>query len=269
MEDAGEIRLITPSWGAPSNVHAFSTTRAGGRSAPPMDGLNLGLQVGDREADVIENRRQVAVAARLPSEPVWLRQTHGTRVVDVTRVGGMVLDADGSTTMTPGRVLAVVTADCLPVVLTNAAGTRIAVAHAGWRGLVAGILANAVAAFDADTGCARDRGDKGDKGDTLHAWLGPAIGPSSFEVGEEVRDAFVRRAARHAGAFRAGSHRGKYLADIYALARAEIERAALHRPVEITGGDRCTVTEPVTFFSYRRDGVRSGRMATLAWIAQP
>ena len=185
---------------------------------------------------------------------------HGTRIVDVdadaARTDGLrgeaPIEADGASVSVPGRVVAVLTADCLPVVVANEAGTRVAVVHAGWRGLAAGIVADAVAGFAPD--------------EPLHVWLGPAIGPDAFEVGAEVRAAFVRRDARHADAFRAAPGEGKHLADLYALARREARAVDRNGAVTVAGGDRCTFSESDAFFSHRRDGPRTGRMATLAWL---
>ena len=189
--------LIAPDAGAglPSRVRVVQTTRAGGASEPPYDALNLGLHVGDDPKRVRANRATLRIA--LPADPLWLRQVHGTRIVDADALpdGESPTAADGATVRAPGRVVAVMTADCLPVVVANAAGTRVTVVHAGWRGLAAGIVADAVAGFA--------------PGEPLHVWLGPAIGPDAFEVGAEVREAFVRRDARHADAFRSASGRGQ------------------------------------------------------------
>ena len=271
--------VVRPDWAAPAHVRAFCTTRAGGVSAPPYDTLNVGLHVGDDADAVAENRRRVAAALGLPAAPLWLVQVHGAVVVragapatdapsgtgaasgtDGTggadgageATDGAAPEADGAWTDAPGRVLAVMTADCLPVVATDATGSRVAVAHAGWRGLAGGVLEAALAPFDAAT--------------PLHVWLGPAIGPRAFEVGAEVREAFVRRDAAHEAAFAPGARAGKYLADLYALARGEIARARPDGDVRTSGGERCTLTERAAFHSHRRDGARSGRMATYAWL---
>ena len=244
---------FVPADALPAGVRVVQTGRAGGASAPPYEALNLGLHVGDDPGAVRANRATLRRA--LPGDPTWLRQVHGTRIVDADAPpppGESPIEADGATTSVPGRVVAVLTADCLPVVVANAAGTRVTVVHAGWRGLAAGIVADAVAGFAPDA--------------PLHVWLGPAIGPDAFEVGAEVREAFVRRDARHADAFRAGADAGKHLADLYALARREAEAVGRDAPVTIAGGDRCTFSEPDAFFSHRRDGPRTGRMATLAWL---
>ena len=241
-----------PPAGCPAGVRLLQTTRHGGASEPPYDSLNLGPHVGDDPERVRANR--ASLRAALPAEPLWLRQVHGTRIADADAPStGSPIEADGATTSVPGRVVAVLTADCLPVVLANASATRVTVVHAGWRGLAAGIVRAAVGGFGAD--------------EPLHAWLGPAIGPDAFEVGAEVREAFVRRDARHADAFRPGAGEDKHLADLYALARREVRGVDRGAPVTVTGGDRCTFAEPDAFFSHRRDGPRTGRMATLAWLA--
>ena len=243
---------FAPDAAFPAGVRVVQTGRAGGASAPPYEALNLGLHVGDDPGTVRANR--ATLRRMLPGDPLWLRQVHGTRLADADAAapGEFPLEADGATTSVPGRVVAVLTADCLPVAVTNAAGTRVAVVHAGWRGLAAGIVADAVAGFAPH--------------EPLHLWLGPAIGPGAFEVGAEVREAFVRRDARHADAFRPGAEAGKHLADLYALARAEADAVDRDASVTITGGDRCTFSEPDAFFSHRRDGPRTGRTATLAWL---
>ncbi|ASJ75860.1 peptidoglycan editing factor PgeF [Granulosicoccus antarcticus] len=257
-EDFGLLTCMTPVWGVASRVTAFSTTRLGGISQAPYDALNLGLHVGDDEPAVRENRRRLQESFALPESPHWMKQTHGT---DVYAIESGSIDeaicADGSWTNKPDTVLAVLTADCLPVVICDKLGTELAVVHAGWRGLAAGILENALARFSEQA--------------ELHAWLGPAIGPDAFEVGAEVRQAFIERNPAHETCFEAGMSavgsgspdKQKYWADLYSLARAELQQS---RSVTVTGGDYCTVTQPQWFHSHRRDGLRSGRMATVAWI---
>lgn len=253
---ASALPVLRPDWSAPSHVVALCTTRAGGVSAAPYDALNLGLHVGDDANDVRENRARLVARLGLPSAPFWLAQVHGTRVVRVDAAGPeRDGEADGAWTDVAGRVVAVLTADCLPVVVTDAAGTRVAVAHAGWRGLAGGVLDAALAPFSA--------------GAELHVWLGPAIGPRAFEVGADVREAFIERDPAHEAAFVPRDTPGKYSADLYALARRELERGRPTGAVHVSGGDRCTVTEAERFHSHRRDGARSGRMATLAWLRPP
>lgn len=245
MSSETSLDLIRPDWPAPDNVIAVSTTRSGGVSAGPYAGLNLGDHVGDAPGAVAENRRRLRAALGLATEPAWLRQVHGARVQgpgdgDTCADAGL---ADG-----PGRVCVVMTADCLPVLFCNTAGTRVAAAHAGWRGLLAGVLEHTVAGFD-------------DPPPQLLAWLGPAIGPRVFEVGDEVRQGFVAADPGCADDF-APCRPGHWLADIYALARRRLAARGLHR---VHGGHWCTFSEPARFFSYRRDGV-SGRMASLVWL---
>jgi polyphenol oxidase len=243
------MNLLRPDWPAPPNVGAAMTTRAGGVSQQSYHSLNLGAN-GDDPAHVAENRRRLRAALDLPGEPVWLRQVHGVQVVDAARVkAGDAPEADASFTTEPGVVCAVQAADCLPVLLCDDAGTVVAAAHAGWRGLCAGVLEATVRALPA-------------RPDALMAWLGAAIGPQSFEVGAEVRDAFVAVDPAAAAAFAPGRAEGKFMADLYALARQRLAAAGVLR---VSGGGLDTLREPGRFFSYRRDG-RCGRMAALAWL---
>lgn len=244
---APSIGYIKAEWPAPANVRAVSTLRSGGVSVAPYDSLNLGHHVGDAAQAVVENRRRVRESLALPNEPVWLNQVHGVDVVLAQGVQGIPC-ADASVVDGVGTVAAVLTADCLPVVLCDRSGTRAAVAHAGWRGLLAGILERTVSGMRAN-------------GSELLAWLGPAIGPWAFEVGTEVREAFVSADARAADAF-AQNTRGRWQADLYELAR---QRLAAVGVTAVYGGGLCTFSDEPRFFSYRRDG-ETGRMATLAWI---
>jgi len=239
--------LLIPTWPAPTAVHAVISTRIGGVSLPPFDSLNLGDHVGDDPAAVAENRKRLEVVARLPATPIWLNQVHGTRVLDCA-LPLESREADASMTSQPNQVCVVMTADCLPVLFCNRAGSRVAAVHAGWRGLADGVIEAALAGFE-------------DPVDQLLAWLGPAIGPDAFEVGPEVRERFLQDDPQAAGAFHPGRP-GHWLADIYWLARLRLQRAGVGF---IGGGDYCTVTDPKRFFSYRRDGV-TGRMASLIWI---
>jgi polyphenol oxidase len=243
-----EPQFIIPDWPAPANVRAAVTNRAGGVSHAPYDSFNLATHVGDDPAAVRENRARLRAALALPAEPLWLKQVHGVAVVDAAQ-GGTEPEADGAFAAHPGAVCAVLTADCLPVLLCNRAGTKVAALHAGWRGLAGGVIEAGVKAMGA-------------AGSDLLAWLGPAIGPANFEVGPEVRAAFVQYDAQAAQAFRA-AREGKFLADIYQLARQRLQRAGV---MEVYGGGFCTVTERARFFSYRRDGA-TGRMASLIWLA--
>ncbi len=236
--------FIIPNWPAPPNVRAIQTTRHGGISVAPYASLNLGDHVGDDTASVTENRRRLRTY--LPSEPVWLRQVHGTTCIDAATTATGT-EADAAFARQPEVVCAVLTADCLPVLFCDVAGTVVAAAHAGWRGLAAGILEQTVAAMTVPA-------------DQLMAWLGPAIGPQHFEVGDEVRMAFLNQHPRCELAFSPKAN-GKWLCNLYALARHRLEAMGLRR---ITGADFCTAGDPDRFFSYRRDGT-TGRMASLIW----
>ncbi len=265
---------LVPDWpGAPGNIGFVCTTRRGGVSPEPYGpgpqpvataggGLNLGVHVGDDPANVAFNR--AILRGRLPSEPAWLSQVHGTAVVRADMLGrGSAPEADASIAAMPGAVCAIQTADCLPVLLTNRAGTVVGAAHAGWRSLAGGILEATVGAMRAEAGPAAGAQE-------IIAWLGPAIGPQEFEVGEDVLAAFLARAggdeeAATRAAFVARSGKpGKYLADIYALARLALRRAGV---TDVSGGDLCTVTDASRFYSYRRDKV-TGRQASLIWIRE-
>ena len=256
---------IDADWPAPPGVRALVTLRHGaGGSAPPFDRFNLGnarAAEGDDPGVVAANRAALVRRAGLPSAPHWLRQVHGTGVlrVDAVRPAGDAgverarmaaePEADAAVTATPGAVLAILTADCLPVVFAARDGGEVAAAHAGWRGLAAGALEATVAAMQARPG-------------DLLAWLGPAAGPDAYEVGAEVRDAFVAGDPGADAAF-APTRPGHWRVDLYALARRRLRAAGL-ADRDIHGGGLCTISEPARFFSHRRDG-RSGRIATLAW----
>lgn len=245
---SSELPVIHPDWPAPDRVRALCTTRTGGISSPPWNSLNLGDHVGDNHGDVLENRRRLAHWAHLEPENFhWLQQVHGTGVAvlpDSERI------ADAAVTDQPRLVCPILTADCLPVLFCDQAGVRVAAAHAGWRGLAAGVLENAVGAFPVP--------------EEVMAWLGPAIGPEQFEVGPEVREQFLADSADADRFFALSPHQpGHFLADICGLARFRLERAGVTR---VFGGGFCTVTESQRFFSYRRDG-QTGRMASCIWLA--
>lgn len=248
MKVSESADLLIPDWPAPSRVRAVMTTRAGGVSTGPYASLNLGEHVGDDPGHVLENRRRLVHGAALPSEPRWLKQVHGIGVVDAAKAANGA-EADASVATQRGIVCAVMTADCLPVLLCDEAGSVIAAAHAGWRGLVAGVLEQTVRALPVPP-------------KTLMAWLGPAIGPDAFEVGPEVRDAFVQKDGASASAFRSLPG-GKFAADLFALARQRLSAIGVKR---VYGGGVCTVSDASRFFSHRRDRV-SGRMAALVWLA--
>lgn len=239
---------LIPAWPAPPNVRALSTTRQEGSSAGAYRSLNLGDHVGDDPACVAANRAALVRDAALPAMPRWLRQVHGNQVIEL-RGQAMAAEADASWTTKPDEVCAILTADCLPVLFCDRAGSVVAAAHAGWRGLAAGVLEATIDALAVPPSA-------------LMAWLGPAISQDAFEVGAEVRGAFVDRVADAGACFVAGPAPGKYRADLYALARRALRRRGI---TEIHGGGHCTHGEPARFFSHRRDG-RCGRMATLIWL---
>lgn len=240
-------RWITPDWPAPPNVRALQTTRDGGVSVGPYASMNLGDHVGDDPAAVMKNR--ALLRASLPGEPVWLKQVHGNVVVDAGRAQG-VPDADAAVARQPGKVCAVMTADCLPLLLCDEAGAVVAAAHAGWRGLAGGVVEAAVRAMQVTP-------------ERLLVWLGPAIGPAAFEVGEEVRQAFMAHDPEAAKAFVPNpANPQKWLADIFLLAR---QRLALLGVTRVYGGGLCTYADGERFYSYRRDQA-TGRMASLVWL---
>jgi YfiH family protein len=238
---------IVPDWPAPARVRAASTTRVGGYSAPPYRGWNLAGHVGDDHGAVGANRELLRRLLRLPAEPAWLRQVHGRGIVEAAT--GTDVEADGSYTRQAGVVCAVLTADCLPILLSDISGTGVAAVHAGWRGLAAGVIEAALEALRIP-------------GEELLAWLGPAIGPASFRVGEAVREAFLAADPRHAADAFTPADDGYWCADLYRLARQRLTAQGVTR---IHGGGLCTVRDAARFYSYRREGT-TGRMATLIWL---
>ncbi|MDO9386342.1 MAG: peptidoglycan editing factor PgeF [Thiobacillus sp.] len=237
--------MIQPDWPAPARVKCLMTTREGGVSQASWTSLNLGDHVGDDPLHVAANRAHLR--GQLPAGPGWLRQVHSARVVELGREPNP--EADASFTRESGQVCAVLSADCLPVLLCDRAGSVVAAAHAGWRGLAVGVLEATVAAMQVPP-------------EGILAWMGAAIGPQAFEVGDEVREAFVAQHPQAAAAFASQPAPDKWLADIYQLARIRLAHAGVQA---IHGGGRCTFSEADSFFSYRRDGV-TGRMAALIWL---
>lgn len=237
--------FIVPDWPAPPGVRALATTRCGGVSRAPWHGFNLSVNAGDDPQAVAANR--ALLRRELPADPLWLTQVHGARCVDAA-LATRGVEADASFTRQRGVVCAVLTADCLPVLLCDDQATVVGIAHAGWRGLAGGVIEATVAAM-------------GGPGMHLMAWLGPAIGPQAFEVGDEVREIFVAHDQEAASAF-AASANGKWLCDIYRLARQRLHALGIRRT---TSADSCTKGDAEQFFSYRRDGV-TGRMASLIWL---
>jgi len=237
--------MIVPEWPAPTRVRALQTTRAGGFSQGKYASLNLADHVGDEPAHVLENRR--LVGRLMPGEPLWLRQVHGVAVAEAGRdVAG--IEADAALARHPGLVCVVMTADCLPILLCNREGTQVAAIHAGWRSLCAGVIERCLDVMALP-------------GETLLAWLGPAIGIRAFEVGDEVRQAFVAADAQAERAFLSDG-RGKWRADLYALARQRLTRRGVHA---VYGGGGCTFEDEARFFSFRRDG-DTGRMGSFIWL---
>ena len=247
MIEQSAMNFIGPDWPAPPRIRALSTTRRGGLSEGAFAGLNLGLQAGDL-ADAVQCNRAL-LRRHLPGEPGWVRQIHGARAVELPQNQGA--DADAVWTRQAEVVCAILTADCLPVLFCDRAGTRVGAAHAGWRGLLAGVLESTVAALG---------GAEAD----LMAWLGPAISQRAFEVGPEVRAAFIDRDPAASEAFLPGQ-RDRWFADLTLLARQRLASAGVHA---VYGSDACTWSDPEQFYSYRRDGV-TGRMASLIWLAAP
>jgi len=239
------MNWIQPDWPLPARVHAATTLRSGGVSAGGYASLNPAGHVDDDPGHVLTNRRIIKDMLKLPAEPVWLQQVHGVEVVKADRVQGLPI-ADASFTDQAGIVCAVLTADCLPVLFCGDDGAAVAAAHAGWRGLRAGIIEQTLSAM-------RCR--------EVSVWLGPAIGPQNFEVGGEVRNAFVGDNPKAAQAFK-DNGAGKWLADIYRLARLQLTGLGIER---IYGGGDCTVADARRFYSYRRDGAATGRMVSLIW----
>lgn len=241
--------FLTPDWPPIPGVKALTTLRRGGVSAAPLQSLNFGTAVDDTAEALAENRRRLAAAAGLPAEPRWLHQVHGTTVADLD----LLLQpgsADAAVARLPGVVCALLTADCLPVLLAHQDGSAVGAAHAGWRGLAAGVIEATVDAL-------------GVPGEQLRAWLGPAIGPAHFEVGGEVRAAFLVTDPAAETAF-VENARGRWQCDLYALARRRLQQRGV---TDISGGEHCTFAETARFYSHRREGGRTGRMATLIWRA--
>lgn len=240
------MNWLTPDWPAPASVRACVTTREGGVSEAPFDSLNLGDHVDDRPEAVAENRRRLT--DHFSIKPAWLQQVHGIAVAQADP--GLVTTADASWTATPGIACAAMTADCLPALFCNRAGTRVAAAHAGWRGLAAGVLEATLDTLDVPA-------------EDVLVWLGPAIGPKAFEVGPEVREVFINQLPEAAEAFVPSDNAGKFMADIYMLARLRLAERGV---TAVYGGGFCTVTDP-RFFSYRRAS-RTGRFASLVWLTR-
>jgi len=245
-----EASWINADWPAPTHIKAGTTTRIGGVSQSPFDSLNFGLHVEDNPEHVAVNRQRLREYLNLPSEPNWLDQVHGCTIAnDQNYQPGQSKQADASMTRTIGSVCAVMTADCLPALITDKDGTCVAAVHAGWRGLAQGIVLKTVDAMSIP------------KQDLL-VWLGPAIGPKQFEVGPEVREQFINQNRLHAKAFITGQRSDKWYMDIYQIARQQLKDHGLE---QIYGGELCTFEDAKRFYSYRRDG-KTGRMVSLIWM---
>lgn len=240
------MKTIIPNWPAPKNVKAFASSRVGGFSTTPYQGLNLGAHVGDDLSIVEKNRDWLAQQAKMPSAPIWLNQTHSNVVAQASAPTKQVLNADGVFTSSSQVVCSAMTADCLPVLLTNTQGTQVAAVHAGWRGLANGIVENALELFSGE----------------VMAWLGPAIGPQAFEVGEDVLQAFVDFDSQAHQAFTPRDIEGKWLADMSKLATQRLNKLGV---TQVFDSGLCTFQDKNDFYSYRRDGV-TGRQATFIWI---
>lgn len=242
--------LLFPDWPAPENVRAVSSKRMNGYSEGVFQSFNLGDHVGDDPSRVHNNRQRFQALAGMPSAPLWLQQVHGVAVVrpELSSVQGDAVVADAAYSCMPKTVCTVMTADCLPLLVCDKAGQEVAAIHAGWRGLAAGVIEQTLQHFQA-------------KASDIMVWLGPAIGPASFEVGAEVRAAFIQQQAAAAAAFKVHCH-GKYLADIYLLARQRLATLGISA---VYGGEYCTYLQAEHFFSYRRDG-QTGRMASAIWL---
>jgi len=240
--------MIYPDWPAPDNIKAFSTTRQGGFSLPPYDSLNLGDHVGDELHTVIKNRESLLIQAGLPESPRWLKQVHGT-TVSFASSWQQGDEADAIVSETSNQVCSIMTADCLPILLCDQQGNKVAAIHAGWRGLAAGIIEKTLAHFNCPS-------------QDIMAWLGPAIGPTQFEVGSDVFTEFTAQ-SRHPHLAFQQTDSDHYLADIYLLAKQRLNASGV---TDVYGGEHCTVSDSSRFFSYRRDGI-TGRMASMIWIA--
>jgi polyphenol oxidase len=240
--------LILLDWPAPESIKALSTTRLGGFSLPPYDGFNLGTHVGDEANTVIKNRNYLVELAQLPESPRWLNQIHGTQVINSNN-WQLNMNADAIISQQNNHICTIMTADCLPLLLCNKQGNTVAAIHAGWRGLAAGIIEKTIAEFRCDP-------------HDILVWLGPAIGPTQFEVGTDVYRIFTQHSAHAIQAFQQ-TDATHYLADIYLLAKQRLIALGVNA---IFGGDLCTASDPQHFFSYRRDNV-TGRMASMIWIS--
>ncbi len=240
--------VIKPNWSAPPHIKAYSTLRSGGVSHAPYHTFNLAHHVGDEREAVQQNRELLKKTLGLPADPIWMEQTHSTIALPAIPEN-YGKNADAAFTQEVNRICVIMTADCLPILLCDREGTTVAAIHAGWRGLANGVIESTLAAMNFPN-------------QNLLAWLGPAIGPSVFEVGEEVRQLFID-AHKDAMHFFKPSPNQRWLADIYGLARLRLQQQGV---IDISGGEYCTYSDKESFFSYRRDGNKTGRMASLIYI---
>lgn len=249
-----DLPLIKPQWPAPSNVQVFSTTRLGGVSTEPFDTFNLSINSTEGKTHPLENREILKYALDLPEHPRWLSQTHSIEAKDALDIT-QTTQADASYTNQINTVCAVLTADCLPIIVCNKAGTKVAAIHAGWRGLLNGIIETTITKLN-------------EPPESLLIWLGPAISQKAFEVGQEVYDAFLSKNTEAKEAFIFTPKTQRYYADLYQLARLRLFQLDISYK-NIYGGEFCTFSQPNLFYSYRRDQNNSGRIATLAWLTSP
>lgn len=240
---------LIPDWPAPSHIRAYTTLRADGHSAAPFNKFNLAKDIGDTPDAVTANREQLKEELGITQEPAWLKQVHGTTVIPAENVNDLTFEADASYTHTPQVVCAVTTADCLPLLLCDERGTEVAAIHAGWRGLAAGVIEATIEKLTQPY-------------EFWLAWLGPAIGPTAFEVGDEVREHFINADPNAVVAFQSIGPNAWY-ADLYLLAKQRLAKFGIKR---VYGGDCCTFKDATRFYSYRRDKGKTGRMASLIWI---
>lgn len=245
------LSVVQPNWQAPQHIKAFATTRLGGKSLQPFDSFNLSLNIGDDRENAISNREHLVKALNLPEPPRWVSQTHSTLVQDISKMES-ICEADATFTTENNQVCAILTADCLPILLTNQAGTFVAAIHAGWRGLLNGVLENTLSSSPLIN-------------DSTIAWLAPAISQKAFEVGSEVKEAFLNNDPTYASYFIDSTRPNHFFADLYGIAREKLEKFGLAKHL-ISGGDHCTYLDSKHFYSYRRDGKDSGRQATLIWM---
>lgn len=242
------MAIVAVEWPAPARVKAYYTTRSDGVSKGPYSQFNLATHVDDEPAAVAENRQRLRTQLELPEEPLWLRQTHSTLAIDASDYHDDI-EADACYSHAHSQVCVVMTADCLPLLISNQAGTEVAAVHAGWRGLVNGAIENTLNKFQAPMS-------------ELLVWLGPAIGPRHFEVGAEVKQAFCDTEPMAEQAFVVSINAGRFMADIYTLARQRLQRQGV---TQIFGGKLCTYSDAEQFYSFRRHAI-TGRMASLVWI---